>query len=108
MDVMMPGMDGPTATRHIRAIPGQRGRIPVIALTANAMSGDRERYLECGMNEYVSKPNNRRELHGTIERLLDVHAFARRAAPAAEPLPPPEPLANLDKDVDDILAALRD
>jgi CheY-like chemotaxis protein len=108
MDVMMPGMDGPTATRHIRAIPGQRGRIPIIALTANAMSGDRERYLECGMNEYVSKPNNRRELHGTIERLLDVHAFARRAAPAAESLPPPEPPADLDKDVDDILAALRD
>jgi CheY-like chemotaxis protein len=106
MDVMMPGMDGPTATRHIRAIPGQRGRIPIIALTANAMSGDREGYLECGMNDYVSKPIDRRELHGTIERLLDVHAFARRAAPDAGPLP--EVPADLDKDVDDILAALRD
>jgi CheY-like chemotaxis protein len=108
MDVMMPGMDGPTATQHIRSLPGPRSRTPIVALTANAMSGDRERYLASGMDGYVSKPIDRRELHGTIERLLGVHAFARRVAPVVETTPTPEAQAELDKDVENILAALRD
>ena len=82
MDVMMPVMDGPTATRRIRELPGERAHVPIIALTANAMSGDRERYLAAGMNAYVSKPIDRGELHRTIERTLGVRAFPRRGDPA--------------------------
>lgn len=57
MDMMMPEMDGPKATRAIRAKEAARGGcIPIVAMTANAMRGDRERCLEAGMDGCVSKP----------------------------------------------------
>lgn len=56
MDVMMPEMDGIEATKAIRALDGEMAGIPIIALTANAMRGDRESYLASGMDGYVSKP----------------------------------------------------
>jgi signal transduction histidine kinase/DNA-binding NarL/FixJ family response regulator len=108
MDAMMPEMDGPTATARIRALPGPAARTPIIALTANAMAGDRERYLAAGMDAYVSKPINRAELHRTIERLLGCRAFAATAN--LPPLPPPAPAAEpdpaLDAELDQLLAGL--
>ncbi len=68
MDVQMPEMDGITATRKIRDLPGEVGQIPIIALTANAMKGDRERYIEAGMTDYTSKPINPRNLFAAIAR----------------------------------------
>ncbi|GLR83076.1 PAS domain S-box protein (plasmid) [Azospirillum oryzae] len=56
MDVQMPVMDGVTATRHIRAMPGEAGRLPIVALTGNVMPGHRTEYLAAGMTAYLTKP----------------------------------------------------
>jgi CheY-like chemotaxis protein len=75
MDVQMPELDGLSATRRIRgleAIAGASSRIPIIALTAHAMIGDRDRCLEAGMDGYVSKPIRAPELVAEIVRLLPV------------------------------------
>jgi PAS domain S-box-containing protein len=58
MDVQMPEMGGIEATQKIRMLPGPAAKIPIIAMTANAMKGDRENYLGSGMDDYVSKPIN--------------------------------------------------
>ena len=70
MDIAMPEMDGIAATKAIRALPAPAGRTPIIAMTANAMVGDRERFLEAGMNDYVPKPIERPYLLATIARWL--------------------------------------
>ncbi|MEQ9124233.1 MAG: response regulator, partial [Alphaproteobacteria bacterium] len=62
LDIHMPVMDGPTATRAIRALDGRASQAPIVALTADAMVGDRERFLASGMNGYLSKPFKRTEL----------------------------------------------
>jgi CheY-like chemotaxis protein len=70
MDVQMPEMDGFEATRQIRSKETTGGlHIRIIAMTANAMSGDRERCVASGMDDYVSKPISRRSLEEAIERL---------------------------------------
>ncbi|HAI68827.1 MAG TPA: hypothetical protein DCM38_05235 [Gammaproteobacteria bacterium] len=69
MDIQMPVMNGLDAIEEIRANT-DTATIPIIALTALAMSGDRERCLKAGANEYLSKPVNLKELVATIERLL--------------------------------------
>jgi CheY-like chemotaxis protein len=56
MDIRMPVMDGVDATQRIRALTGSVGKLPIIAMTANAMVGDREEYLAAGMDDYVAKP----------------------------------------------------
>ncbi len=71
MDVQMPEMDGLEATRQIREYEQETGEhVPIIAMTAHAMKGDRERCLEAGMDGYVSKPVRVRELFSTIEECL--------------------------------------
>jgi CheY-like chemotaxis protein len=71
MDVQMPEMDGLAATARIRALPGAVAGIPIVAMTANALKGDRERCLAAAMNDYISKPINRTELLNTVARWLD-------------------------------------
>jgi CheY-like chemotaxis protein len=71
MDVQMPEMNGFEATAAIRAAEGRSaGRTPIVAMTANAMKGDRERCLAEGMDDYVSKPIDRAILFDVIERVL--------------------------------------
>jgi len=72
MDVQMPEMDGFTATSAIRQQEKTTGKhIPIVALTARAMKGDRERCLAAGMDEYLTKPISREEIEATIARLFD-------------------------------------
>ncbi len=69
MDLSLPRMDGWTATRYIKANPDLNA-IPIIALTAHAMMGDRERALEAGCDDYLSKPLNLRDLAHKLAQFI--------------------------------------
>lgn len=75
MDISMPVMDGQEATRRIRALPGPIARVPIIAMTAHAMDGDREVIMAAGMTAYLTKPLRKQEI-------IDAIAALRPAAPA--------------------------
>ncbi|GAB1393507.1 hypothetical protein MASR1M60_16700 [Rhodocyclaceae bacterium] len=87
MDCQMPVMDGFEATMLIRKAEAaeKRPRIPIIAMTANAMQGDRERCLAAGMDDYLSKPIDPEQLRNTLTQWAPTMATS-----AASPLPPPD------------------
>jgi signal transduction histidine kinase/DNA-binding response OmpR family regulator len=94
MDIQMPVLDGVQATKRIRSLPAPKSGVPIIALTANAMAGAAEEYLDAGMDDYLSKPLDPAAL---FSKLSDVASALKRA-----PAPPPP-----SSDVDGIdLAAL--
>jgi two-component system sensor histidine kinase/response regulator len=87
MDCMMPVMDGMAATAEIRRLEQQRGRArttPIVAITANALQGDRERCLAAGMDDYISKPFSQQALADTLGRWVALP----RPAPAGHTPPP--------------------
>ena len=96
LDCQMPVMDGYTAVRILRQNESAKSsrRMPVIAMTANAMAGDREKCLRAGMDDYLSKPLNRALLEQTLRRWIPAGAASRTpsaAATAAAAPPPPRP-----------------
>ncbi len=70
MDIQMPGMDGFEALRFIRQEETVRGHVPVIALTAFALAGDREHFIRQGMDEYLAKPIKLEELLCLIDKVV--------------------------------------
>jgi len=111
MDMMMPEMDGLEATRRIRdEEQATGGRIPIVAMTANAMQGDRERCLEAGMDGYVSKPVKPEVLFQEIERVLGAESSAAAPAQPDKELPIYDRADALSRIADDeeLLAMLID
>ncbi len=92
MDVQMPDLDGVEAMRRIRALPPPRNRVPIIALTAHAMTGAREEYLAAGMDDFVTKP---------IDPVLLLGKLARLPARTGSPLPAPSQAVAVQPERDD-------
>ena len=86
MDIQMPVMDGLEATRRIRLLPAPAGTVPILALTANVMADDRERYLASGMDRCLTKPVIWPELFAALA------AVDGSAASPAPPTKPPDPI----------------
>jgi CheY-like chemotaxis protein len=74
MDCQMPVMDGYEATRAIRGLDDEVSRIPIIALTANAMDGDREKCLAAGMDDYLSKPAKADQLREVLNKWIPLRS----------------------------------
>ena len=87
MDVQMPRMDGLDATRQIRLVPGY-ANVPILAMTANAFSNDREQCLEAGMNDHVAKPVDPEKLFEALTRWLQISCNQRAIRIAPRPLTP--------------------
>jgi signal transduction histidine kinase/CheY-like chemotaxis protein/HPt (histidine-containing phosphotransfer) domain-containing protein len=86
MDCHMPRMDGFAATRAIRQREGAGPHTPIVALTANAMEGDREACLAAGMDDYLAKPFDREQLRAVLARWLPEAAVRGRTGGAAAPV----------------------
>jgi PAS domain S-box-containing protein len=109
MDIQMPEMDGIEATRRIRGMSGPVARLPIIAMTANAMKGDRERLLSVGMNDYVAKPIEKAQLFHALARATGDSTALDAAPPppaAAAPDVPPAVSAKADQAMQQMLNSL--
>ena len=86
MDCQMPGMDGFRAATEIRRLEEQNGRhVPIVAMTANAMQGDRERCLEAGMDDYIAKPVRLEDLRTVVSRWRTDRPLGATESPSAVP-----------------------
>jgi len=103
MDISMPEMDGLQATGAIRELPGNTGSIPIIAMTAHAIVGDREKFIDAGMNDYLSKPITKQGLYEILEKWLPA-GNADMAEDARNPASDETSPAILDTRVFDQLA----
>jgi two-component system sensor histidine kinase/response regulator len=90
MDCQMPELDGYAATREIRKLEKEGARIPIIALTANAMPGVQAACTAAGMDGYISKPVDREQLEASVHGFLAASSL-KQALLAHEHLPPPAP-----------------
>ncbi len=86
MDVHMPIVDGIQATRRIRALDGAKARLPIIAMTADAMEGARDRFLAAGMNDYIGKPIDPELFRTAVRRWLPSDSVDRRQAADDDPI----------------------
>nr|WP_284210287.1 response regulator [Methylorubrum aminovorans] len=99
MDVQMPGMDGLTATRRIRAMAGPAARLPIVAMTANVLDGQIHDLIAAGMDDHIGKPFKRAQLRAVIERWRPVGAERAReeaavtGAPRQDDRPSPSALS---------------
>ncbi|PWV58453.1 hybrid sensor histidine kinase/response regulator [Plasticicumulans acidivorans] len=93
MDLAMPEMDGFEATAEIRHLSGAERDLPIIAMTANALPGDRERCLAAGMDDYLTKPIDRMQMLATLDRWLAQTAASAPATEAPPSTPAPTALA---------------
>ena len=105
MDVQMPEMDGVTTTMRIRELDGPQSEIPIIALTANAMKGDEEKYRSSGMNDYVSKPIESDKLAAVMKRQCgnDITLFQRQTSLPPQPV---DSLPQLEEDLSTLLSEM--
>jgi len=84
MDIQMPEVDGFSATTQIRSLDSNKKDIPIIALTAHALIGDREKCIKAGMNDYLSKPIIAKELLTMVDRLLNINDVPISEKPTEE------------------------
>lgn len=100
MDVQMPVLDGYAATRTLREREASDSRVPVIAMTAAAIEGERERCIAAGMDEFLTKPIDRSALSQTLSRWVVRHddqgTPPEPVADDVAPLPPTDPIPGLD------------
>lgn len=107
MDIQMPGMDGIEATQAIRVGPGVLADIPIIAMSANPTREDQDRFLAAGLDDFISKPIDPRELYAAISRNLgDRLARAHAPPPTAEDEGPWAQAEDAPNDIKQLLATI--
>ena len=89
MDIQMPVMDGFAATEEIRNLPGESGKVPIVAMTAHTMKGDREKSLEAGMNDHIGKPIDPESLFAALVRWIEPREGTLPTEDGTEFPPPP-------------------